>query len=382
MNNGLAYFTIRDYPKISGDDFKVKVIATPEAFITFRKEPVFRNKNQGSSIYYATDEFQRDYIVKEFRLFGSKEESKNLSRSSLNSRREKSYANIQEDARRLLLLGRPFGPYLYCQNRKYANKSTKAYAVQSLMGANLQSVNSFLRNEGHAAHPIALFVARDLVKDLATIHRKGIIHMDVKPENVCLSAGRFIFIDFDISADGPDGQTRGNTAEYAPPEQLVGHFVSEKVDIFSLGILLGELFQEPGFRLLGRQSFEKGEQTFYVNLEYKHYRSYLNKSPNLDPDISAHFDMFFENISSVSPDFVALIETMTNPEPEGRPDAKDIQAILKKSAFRLPPVHNRAIRKSISQMPLYEEKFDVSRSKLLAAIEATRPGYPNFWKRA
>jgi serine/threonine protein kinase len=94
-----------------------------------------------------------------------------------------------------------------------------------------------------------------LADALAHVHQQGIVHRDVKPSNVMLSAdGRALLGDFgisrflDASTFTLDGTTLGTVA-YMAPEQLEDHTVGPPADIWSLGIVLLE-------SLTGRRVYE------------------------------------------------------------------------------------------------------------------------------
>ncbi|MGH3095900.1 MAG: protein kinase domain-containing protein, partial [Streptosporangiales bacterium] len=70
------------------------------------------------------------------------------------------------------------------------------------------------------------------------LHRSGILHLDLKPSNMVVDAGRLRVLD--LSHARPPGACPAGfgTAEYMPPEQLVGDRVSEASDVFGLGGVL------------------------------------------------------------------------------------------------------------------------------------------------
>ncbi len=95
-------------------------------------------------------------------------------------------------------------------------------------------------------HPWSTVLARllPLGEGLAAVHRAGVLHRDVKPDNVLLDEdGRAVLIDFGLARrlDEPDdGDERAGTVAYLAPEALLGHSRDARADQFSYCSLLFE----------------------------------------------------------------------------------------------------------------------------------------------
>ncbi len=92
----------------------------------------------------------------------------------------------------------------------------------------------------------ALDIARQLCAGLAAAHDRGVLHRDLKPSNVMLDGrGRVRITDFGLArlATEKEGPEVGvGTPAFMAPEQLVGGQATEQSDIYSLGLILFEVF--------------------------------------------------------------------------------------------------------------------------------------------
>lgn len=94
----------------------------------------------------------------------------------------------------------------------------------------------------------AVEIGIQLADGLAAAHEKGIVHRDLKPENIMIQKdGRVRIMDFGLAKlKGASRLTKAGstvgTAGYMSPEQVQGMETDHRTDIFSLGVLLYELF--------------------------------------------------------------------------------------------------------------------------------------------
>ena len=109
-----------------------------------------------------------------------------------------------------------------------------------------EDLASLLRRIGRLPEDKAIDIARQLCAGLAAAHAKGVLHRDLKPANIMLDGrGQVVVTDFGLAgiADQIQGaEVRSGTPAYMAPEQLVGKEVSTRSDIYSLGLVLYEVF--------------------------------------------------------------------------------------------------------------------------------------------
>jgi serine/threonine-protein kinase len=114
-------------------------------------------------------------------------------------------------------------------------------AQEYVPGRNLGEV---IRGSGSVAPPVALDILRQVASALAKAASEGIVHRDIKPENIMLArSGEVKVADFGLARVQGDGGvnltqvgvTMG-TPLYMSPEQIEGHKLDSRSDIYSLGV--------------------------------------------------------------------------------------------------------------------------------------------------
>ena len=109
-----------------------------------------------------------------------------------------------------------------------------------------EELSSLLKRIGRLPQTKAIEVARQLCAGLAAVHERGVLHRDLKPANIMLDEhGEVRITDFGIAALADELDQResiAGTPAYMSPEQLEGAELTTKSDIYSLGLVLYELF--------------------------------------------------------------------------------------------------------------------------------------------
>lgn len=172
-----------------------------------------------------------------------------------------------------------------------------AYLVMEFVeGRTLRDV---LREHGRLTPRRALDLLDAVVEGLAAAHDAGLIHRDVKPENVLLSdTGRVKIADFGLAraVSATTGTaTLVGTVAYLSPELVLGRPAEAQSDIYSTGVMLFEL-------LTGQQPFT-GETPIQVAIQHAH------------ADVPAPSVL----LPGLAPDIDELVQWCTSRDPEARP---------------------------------------------------------------
>src|SRR5260370_15930948 len=109
------------------------------------------------------------------------------------------------------------------------------------------TLRHLIHERGRLPVPEAADIASQVADALEHAHRQGLVHRDIKPANVLVPPdGRAKVTDFGIAkAAGGDDLTRTGTvvgtARYLAPEQVNGHKVDGRADVYALGLILYEM---------------------------------------------------------------------------------------------------------------------------------------------
>lgn len=175
-----------------------------------------------------------------------------------------------------------------------------------------------LQAEGTLPMEEARSVIAEVASAVAAAHGKGIVHRDIRPANVLYDeeSGRSLVTDFGIAAlltSGEAGQAArltktgelvGNPA-YMSPEQLTGSGLSERSDVYALGLLGYEL-------LTGRGPYEADSRREMIT-------AHIQQQPRKLSELRSDVDSRLEEVLS----------RCLAKEPEHRPNAADVARRLK-----------------------------------------------------
>ncbi len=164
----------------------------------------------------------------------------------------------------------------------YGQSAENYYIVMEFVeGTDLRR---YLKRHGVLSSERAIEIAHDVSLGLGAAHRRGIVHRDVKPQNILLNdEGLVKLTDFGIASMYKDagaerltttGMTLG-TVQYYAPEQAQGEVVTPAADVYALGIVLYEM-------LTGRTPFD-GDTPVAVAM--RHIQDVPDPPSSLNPRI-------------------------------------------------------------------------------------------------
>lgn len=162
------------------------------------------------------------------------------------------------------------------------------------------TLRDLLREQRRLSIPQTITIMDAVLSGLAAAHRAGIVHRDVKPENVLLAEdGRIKIGDFGLaratSANTATGQMLLGTIAYLAPELVTRGTADARSDIYALGIMLYEM-------LVGEQPY-KGEQP--MQIAYQHATDSVPRPSAKNPGVPEQLD--------------ELVMWATEREPDERP---------------------------------------------------------------
>ncbi len=122
-----------------------------------------------------------------------------------------------------------------------------------------EDLSAVLRRMGRPSKEKAIEISRQLCAGLAAAHANDVLHRDLKPANVMIDGrGRVRITDFGLAGMADSfrgGEIRAGTPAYMSPEQLSGHDVSVRSDLYALGLVLYEVYT--GKRMFETNSVEE-----------------------------------------------------------------------------------------------------------------------------
>jgi serine/threonine-protein kinase len=221
---------------------------------------------------------------------------------------------------------------VYDQGSEQAADGHHVFLVMELVEG--RTLRELLRERGRLAPAEAISIMEPVLSALAAAHRAGLVHRDVKPENILLSDDGVVKVaDFGLAraveADAAATRTglMMGTVAYCAPEQISQGRVDQRSDVYAAGVVLFEL-------LTGTPPY-KGESA--MNVAYQHVHSRV-PAPS-------------SRVKGIPNEIDELVVAATDSDPAGRPvdagallaEVADVRAELGLPVVPVPP-RSRQVR--------------------------------------
>ena len=138
-------------------------------------------------------------------------------------------------------------------------------------------------NEKPVALKRAVKFGIDIATGMAVAHQAGIVHRDLKPANVLIDNDSLLkIVDFGVAAAQSQGDTQLTktgyvigSPKYMAPEQILGKKVDERADIYSLGVIMYEMFA-------GVPPYSRGD---HMSVMYQHVQGKARQPIEINKDL-------------------------------------------------------------------------------------------------
>jgi hypothetical protein len=171
------------------------------------------------------------------------------------------------------------------------------------------SVEEILEKEKKIPWERAILLILEAAHGLEYAESKGIVHRDIKPDNLMLNEdGRVKIADLGLAkrAEGPEDQGIIGTPHFIPPEQALGKEVDHRADIYSLGATF--------FRMITGRTLFSGKSAREIVL--KHIKEPPPAASSVDETVPGDLDLIFAKMLAKEPekryqsatDLIAAIE--------------------------------------------------------------------------
>jgi serine/threonine-protein kinase len=221
---------------------------------------------------------------------------------------------------------------VYDQGYEQAPDGHHVFLVMELVEG--RTLRELLRERGRLSPAEAISIMEPVLSALAAAHRAGLVHRDVKPENILLSDDGVVKVaDFGLAraVEADTAATRTGlmmgTVAYCAPEQISQGRVDQRSDVYAAGVVLFEL-------LTGSPPY-KGESA--MNVAYQHVHSRV-PAPS-------------SRVKGIPNEIDEMVVAATDSDPTGRPvdagaflaEVADVRAELGLPVVPVPP-RNRQTR--------------------------------------
>ncbi len=182
--------------------------------------------------------------------------------------------------------------------RTYDYAELDNYYVISMEYVKGITLKQLIRQRGMLPVKIGLQIGKQICSALEAAHERGVVHRDMKPQNILLeSTGDVKIMDFGIArvADMKGMTSTGTimgTPDYMSPEQAQGLAIDHRTDVYSTGVVLFEVFT-------GKLPYVAESALAVLN---KHIRDEVPKATGVNPNLPAELEQILSRALSKNPE--------------------------------------------------------------------------------
>ncbi|WP_458458644.1 Stk1 family PASTA domain-containing Ser/Thr kinase [Pseudobutyrivibrio sp.] len=223
------------------------------------------------------------------------------------------------------------------------------------------TLKTYIEKKGQLNFKEAISIAIQVGRGIEAAHQKGIIHRDIKPQNIIISTeGKVKVTDFGIARAASSNTIHADvmgSVHYSSPEQARNGFVDGKSDIYSLGIVMYEM-------VTGRVPFD-GDNT--VAIAIQHLQEEMVAPSAYAPDLPISLEKIILKATMKSPDrrYPTISDMLMDLKKALVSPNEDFVQIMEASDLgktqvmsRITPEQEESITKKAAQALIFDDEYD------------------------
>ena len=223
------------------------------------------------------------------------------------------------------------------------------------------TLKTYIEKKGQLNFKEAISIAIQVGRGIEAAHQKGIIHRDIKPQNIIISTeGKVKVTDFGIARAASSNTIHADvmgSVHYSSPEQARNGFVDGKSDIYSLGIVMYEM-------VTGRVPFD-GDNT--VAIAIQHLQEEMVAPSAYAPDLPISLEKIILKATMKSPDrrYATISDMLMDLKKALVSPDEDFVTIIESADLgktqvisKITPEQEESLTKRAAQALIFDDEYD------------------------